>query len=416
MSEHAQTNDRRARVGIEKLRAYPGALSLDLELLGRARGAAPGYAWDTLAGRTRSLNPGWEDPVTMAVNAAKPMLTAEDLAAIELVIVGTESSPDQGKPLSTFVARYLGVQRNCRNFECKHACYGGTSAVMMAAHWVASGVAPGKKALVLCTDESRRNLRVEWEYVMGACAVALLISACPDVLELELESNGYVSEEVGDTFRPTSRDEAGNTEQSLYSYMDALDGAYQHFQRKNPGLDYERDFAAHIYHLPFSGMARRAHRAVQKLNGQAARDPHSYDRKVEPSTRYASLIGGSYTASTSLALMSLLDHSESLRAGDRISVYSYGSGSCGEFYSARIGARAREQVARAGLRELLAARESLSVADYEAVENERAAAVDQRDFRPARDGLQNLYGRTYAGSGRLVSRGVRGFFREYEWS
>ena len=43
----------------------------------------------------------------MAVNAATPMLTDADRAAIELLIVGTESSPDQGKPLSTFVHRFL---------------------------------------------------------------------------------------------------------------------------------------------------------------------------------------------------------------------------------------------------------------------------------------------------------------------
>ena len=58
-------------VGIEKIGAWPCTLALDLETLGRARGAEPGYAWNTVRGRSRSLNPPFEDPVTMAVNAAR---------------------------------------------------------------------------------------------------------------------------------------------------------------------------------------------------------------------------------------------------------------------------------------------------------------------------------------------------------
>ena len=174
----------RPRVGIEKIAAYPCSMSLDLSELARARGIDPSYPSKNLLVERRSVNPCWEDPVTMAVNAAKPMLTAEDRARIELLVVGTESSPDQGKPLSTFAYRFLDIQPNCRNFECKHACYGGTSALMMAAHWVASGAAPGAKALVLCTDQGRMHLGSPWEYVLGAGAVALLVSNKPDVLEI----------------------------------------------------------------------------------------------------------------------------------------------------------------------------------------------------------------------------------------
>jgi 3-hydroxy-3-methylglutaryl CoA synthase len=404
-------------VGIEKIAAWPCTLSLDLATLGQARGAAPDYAWNTVRGRTRSLNPPFEDPVTMAVNAARPMLSTADLNDIELLIVGTESSADQGKPISTFIQRHLGIQQSCRNFECKHACYGGTAALMMAAHWVASGAAPGKKALVLCTDESRMNLGVSWEYVMGAGAVAMLVSDQPDFLELDLGTSGYWTDEVGDTFRPTSRDEAGNTESSLYCYLDGLAGAYGHFRRKHKELDLDRDFAGHVYHMPFSGMAWRAHRAVVRMNGQqvGAFEPE-FLRKVEPGTRYAALLGGTYTASTFFALMSLIDHGEHLRPGDRLSVFSYGSGSCAEFYTARLGPRAREVVAAARLGRLLEQREALSVEEYEAVERERTGGVDQRDWRPRRDGLHSLYERRYAGQGRLVLRGVNGFFRDYGWS
>jgi outer membrane protein assembly factor BamB len=87
----------------------------------------------------------------MAVNAARAMLTDEDRSRIELLIVGSESGVDSEKPMSTWVQRYLGLTPHCRNFEVKHACYGGTAGLRMALGWVASGMAHGAKAPVIST-------------------------------------------------------------------------------------------------------------------------------------------------------------------------------------------------------------------------------------------------------------------------
>ena len=168
-------------VGIERIAAYPCTLSLDMRTLAEARDHDPNHPIGELWVTSRSLNPVWEDPVTMAVNAALQVVSPADRDDIELVIVGTESSMDFGKPMSTYVQRFCGITPNCRNFETKHACYGGTSGLMMAAHWVASGAAPGKKALVVTSDQSRMHLGQPWEYVLGAAATAMLVSASPDV-------------------------------------------------------------------------------------------------------------------------------------------------------------------------------------------------------------------------------------------
>ena len=63
-------------------------------------------------------------------------------------------------------------------------------------------------------------------------------------------------------FRPTSRHEAGNTENSVYCYLEALQGAYAHFERKAGGIDFDAHFKKHIYHVPFGAMAYRAHRTL----------------------------------------------------------------------------------------------------------------------------------------------------------
>jgi hydroxymethylglutaryl-CoA synthase len=393
-------------------------MSLDLRDLAEARGLERTYPTENLLMQARGVNPPWEDPITTAVNAAKPMLTKEDIESIELLIVGTESSPDQGKPISTFVHRFLGLSENCRNFETKHACYGGTCAVMMAAHWVASGAAGDAKALVIATDQSRMHLGSPWEYVMGAIGIAMLISNKPDVLEYDLRDHAYWTKEVGDTFRPTSTTEAGNTENSVYCYLDALEGAFDHYKRKHGDFDICERFKKHVYHVPFAGMVQRAHRSLMRdAKGMSRKeaDAHFF-ANVEKSLRYNALCGGTYTAANFLALMSAIDHDDDIKAGDRISVFSYGSGSCAEFYGAKIGERAKEVVAKAATQRLLDARYPLSVKEYEAVETERTSYIDQPTYQPRTTGLNDHYKRFYEGKGYLVLKGLEGYFRKYNWS
>ncbi len=418
------TLSRPERVGIERMAAYPCTLALDMRALAEARDHDPHHPIEELWVTGRSLNPPWEDPVTMAVNAALAVVSPQDREDIELVIVGTESSPDYGKPMSTYVQRWCQIQPNCRNFEAKHACYGGTSALMMAAHWVASGAAPGKKALVVTSDQSRTHLGQPWEYVLGAAAVAMIVSDKPDIVEIELDKTGYWTSEIFDTYRPTSRKEVGHADTSLYGYLEALEGAYDHFLKRVGPIDYDTFFKKHIYHVPFGGMTFRAHRALLRrwqehtggpvMGAKAARE--HFERKSKPALRYNAQFGGSYTSATFLALMGLIDSFDDLEAGDRVSMYSYGSGSCAEFYSTRIGAHARERVAAAGLQAGLDARQRLSVADYEEVERLRSSVIDEPDYEVAHTGLDGLYERVYAGKGRLVLDGVNGFQRAYRLS
>ena len=126
----------------------------------------------------------------MAVNAAAPMLGEADRARIGLIIVASESGVDQEKPISTWVQRYAGLPSTARNIEVKHACYGATAALQLAASWVAAGAAPGQAALVINTDESRMHLGAPWEFVLGAGATAILVSDNPRLLEIELGVSG----------------------------------------------------------------------------------------------------------------------------------------------------------------------------------------------------------------------------------
>ncbi|MEQ8765388.1 MAG: hydroxymethylglutaryl-CoA synthase [Planctomycetota bacterium] len=401
-------------IGIQKISAYPCTLSLDLAELAIARGQDPA-SLDELMVKTRSLNPLFEDPVTMAVNAALSVLTDEDRERIELLVVGTESSPDFGKPIAAYVHRYGGIQPNCRTLETKHACYSGTSALMLAAHWVASGIRPGAKALVVTTDQSRAHFGKPWEMVMGAGAVAMIVGDRPDVLELELSHCGYWTSEVADTYRPTATSEVGHADDSLFCYLDGLEGAYDHFLTRAGDNDLDDYFQRHIYHMPFGGMAWRAHRALLRRARRvdAAEARAHFERKVRPSLTYNALLGGTYSSSTFFGLLGLIDSDPELSPGDRVSIFSYGSGSCAEIYEGRIGARAKEIVAAARLEELLEERRPVSVSEYERIERTRTERAEQPDYLVARGEHGDLYERLYAGRGRLVLEGVSGFERQY---
>lgn len=407
-----------ARVGIEKLYAYPGSLALSMKALCEARGRAHADIRDTMMIDERSLNVPWEDPVTMAVNAALPMLSEQDRESIGLLIVASESGVDQEKPMSTWVQRYLGLSSRVRNIEVKHACYGATAGLQLAASWVASNAAPGETALVINTDQSRMHFGQPWEFVMGAAAVAVLVSAQPRVLELELGACGIHTHEVSDLTRPTQHVETGNSETSLLSYLDGLEGAFDDYMRRRPeAADLDRYFQRLVYHLPFAGMGRVAHRAILRRLGRSrgAANAHFAER-CGASLSHARRMGGTYGASTFLGLMATLEGDAAIETGDRIGVFSYGSGSCAELWSGTVCPEAREVVRAAGLPALLDARRQVTVAEYEAVERARAEAIDAGDHTTNKALLAGWFDDYYGTSRKLVFDGTAEHYRRYSWS
>jgi hydroxymethylglutaryl-CoA synthase len=407
------------RVGIEKVRVHPATMSLDMGALCAARGHDPADIADVMMIDERSVNPPWEDPVTMAVNAARPMLTEEDRKSIELLIVGTESGVDQEKPMSTWVQRYLDLPATCRNVELKHACYSGTAGVQLAAAYLASPSAGrGAKALVITSDQSRMHLGKPYEFVMGAGAAAMLVSREPRFLELELGKSGVYTNEVSDLTRPTSRVETGNSETSLLSYLDALDnalGSYLARIGEPVGYDY---FAKNIYHIPFGGMTLRATRTALRHFGGASKGEARalWEQKTRPSLAYARRMGGTYASSTFIGMLAMVDGCAELRAGQRVGVFSYGSGCCSEFYSGLVGKDARDVAAAASLPALLDARHRLDVRAYEEAERERTCYIDCGDFEPSTNGFDGWYDRRYRGQGLLVFQGSKEHYRQYGWS
>ncbi len=165
-------------------------------------------------------------------------------------------------------------------------------------------------------------------------------------------------------------------------------------------------------------MTWRAHRALQRRWRKMGKEEawEHFLRKSGKALTYLRRMGGTYGSATFIGLVGMIDQSDDLQPGDRISMFSYGSGSCSEFYSARIGHNAKAVAAAAGLQALLDARRPLSVREYEDCERERTCWIDQGDFVPCLDGFDNWYDKHYRGRGLLVFQGIGEHYRRYGWS
>lgn len=407
------------KVGIEKINIYGSSLCMTQEDLANARGKDPERVLRDFHIDTRSLNPPYEDTVTMGANAAKPMLTEEDKEQIGMIIVGTEGSVDFGKPISTNIHGALGLPNACRSYETKHACYSGVAALDAAVNWVASGHNRGKKALVIAADFSRKHFHKDHEFVLGGSAAAILVSDNPRVLEFEPMLKGSWTHNEYDTFRPTAREEMGNNEVSLYSYQDAVEGAFGEYSKLVDGeIDLHSYFKRNIYHMPFPGMALLGHRVVCKMTGirKKSEIQASFDERVLPSLRYAKRVGSTYGGSNFVGLCGMIKSTPDLKPGDRIGFFSYGSGYQGEFYSGLIGPDAKEWIDKMNIDAALDARRKVSVEEYEKIENLRESYIENPDFVPDFSVADNWYKEHYEGKGKLVLKKVENFYRTYEWS
>ncbi|HEX8439880.1 hydroxymethylglutaryl-CoA synthase [Archangium sp.] len=372
--------------GLESLGIAVPPTYVELAELARARGVAPGKYVDGL-GVTRMAVPLVdEDTVTLAARAARMALDAVGCAPedVGMLVVGTETAVDHSKPVSSYVQGLLGLSTRCRVFETKHACYGGTAALQLATDWVRSGSAKGKKALIICSDIARYGVGTPGEPTQGAGAVALLVSDKPRLLTLEAGSGVYAND-VMDFWRPLySKDAVVDGHYSVQCYLDALEGAYKAWQEtagNAGGEGYSSDrFAALVYHVPYGKMSRKAHRHVRTLDGDKEPDA-SFERLVGPSLVLPSQVGNIYTGSMYLALASLLSSSREDLTGKRVGLFSYGSGSCAEFFTGVVSPEAQARVKALGLETLLERRRALSIPEYEQIMNAR----EKLDEKPAEE-------------------------------
>jgi hydroxymethylglutaryl-CoA synthase len=378
----------RTRIGIDALGLAIPRRYVDLADLAHARGVAPDKYLRGLGVREMAVAEPGEDTVALAAVAARRALAASriDPRDLGLLVVGTETGVDHAKPVASFVHGLLDLPRAMRVYDTQHACYGGTAGLMAAVEWIASGAADHRAALVVCSDVARYGVGTPGEPTQGAGAVAMVVVTNPALLEIDVGLSGAASTHVHDFWRPLGAREAQvDGHYSVQCYLDAVATAYRGWRRRAVERDAVRDgglvserLTRICYHVPFCKMARKAHQHVRRCDledagapwdvaVEEARAEAAFRTQVEPGLGVCSRVGNIYTGSLYLGLAGLLHSDARDIAGQRIGLFSYGSGCTSEFFSGVVGKRAAEHIAATDIEGLLAARERISVPEYERI-------------------------------------------------
>lgn len=415
-------------VGIEAMNFFGGSAYLDVGELAVYRNL-DAKRFDNLLMKEKTVALPYEDPVTFGIGAAKPIVDALSDAEkdrIEMVISCTESAFDFGKSMSTYFHDLLGLNRNCRLFELKNACYSGVAGLQMAISFVLSNVSPGAKVLVIATDISRfmvteggDALTEDWSFAEpsgGAGAVAMLVSETPHIFQIDQGANGYYGYEVMDTCRPVADSESGDADLSLLSYLDCCENAFREYHKRVPQAHYLNSFQYLAFHTPFGGMVQGAHRTMMRKLVQADSEliEQDFERRVKPGLSWCQRVGNIMGATAALSLLSTIAHAD-LQTAKRIGCFSYGSGCCSEFFSGVATIKAQEKLAALNIDRQLDQRYRLSMQEYTSIlEGSDAVKFGTRNIVLNSELIWQAR-QAVAGQPRLYLKQIKEYHREYEW-
>ena len=363
-----------AEIGIDKMSFFSPHQYIDMVDLANARNEEPDKYLIGIGETEQAVVPSTQDVVTMAANAADQLLTAEERAEIDTIIFATESGIDNSKSAAVYVQRLLGLNEYARTIEMKQACYAGTYGLMQARDYVA--LHPGSKVLVMASDIARYGLHTPGEVTQGAGAVAMLVTENPRILELNRD-NQFMSRDVMDFWRPVYAEEAlVDGKYSAEVYREFFRDLWSRYKEKT-GRSIN-DFKAYAFHLPFTKMGLKALRDILPEADEVKQA--DLLNEFEASRVYNKRIGNLYTGSVYLSLYSLLANSEDLAAGDRLGIFSYGSGAEGEFYSAILQPNFRDGLIAGQMDALFENREYLTIPAYEEVFMAGLHGSEDREF------------------------------------
>ncbi|MFU0614943.1 hydroxymethylglutaryl-CoA synthase [Gardnerella vaginalis] len=409
----SNTSKNTPKVGIDRITFATPNCYLSMKDLAIERGIDPNKFTIGIGQSQQAVPPNHQDIVTLGAQAALPLMPYIDSNRLKMVIVGTESGVDASKSSALYIHKLLNLSSWVRCVEVKEACYGGTAALMMARDYVLTH--PSAQVLVIAADIARYGVGTPGEVTQGAGAVAMLVSENPRVLQINNDSV-VKSAEIQDFWRPVYQSTAlargkFSTEQYIRMFCDV----WQKYSAEND-CNFN-DFEAICFHLPYTKMGLKALRAGLEENSGASLTGDTREHllaRYQDSTQYSRRIGNIYTGSLYLGLISLLDydyfrnscdssepacdspevscdsssaansnesplHLSPLLPGQKIGLFSYGSGAVAEFFSATLVPDWRSALFSNQHLKSLNNRTQLSVSQYEEMFNS-AAPYSPQDF------------------------------------
>ena len=374
------------KIGIDSISFDVAKLHLPIKTLAKARNIEPEKLEKGLGLLKMTLADSHQDTVVFGANALTKLIQDNniDLNEVARIYVGTESSIDSSKPISSFLIALMeqkfgeNILSECDVVDFTFACIGGVDAMQNCIDYVKLN--PTKKAIVVTTDLAKYDLNSTGEYTQGAGAVAMLITSNPRIIAFE---NNWATSTKGvfDFFKPyriiSKHTITGNDtneawfdnleaeieihkEQPVFDgqysnqcYMDRTRNAYFSFKKlKQTTETIYNSWESIIMHLPYAFQGRRMLSEIYALDAQdkiisGEETPAEYQNKLKeisksyeyknfvnqklmPAELASSLIGNLYTGSIFMGLLSTLAHfydSNKEITGSKFGFLAYGSGS-----------------------------------------------------------------------------------------
>ena len=349
-------------IGIDQITFATTPFYITMDDLADARQVDPNKYKIGIGQERQAVVPPTQDIVTLGAQVASK-LSLKSLRNVSTLIVATESGVDNSKASGIYIKRLLGLNDYIRVVETKEACYSATAALQFARGIVALN--PSENVLVIAADIARYGLNTPAEVTQGAGAVAMIISQNPRVLTIENTSVAY-TKDIMDFWRPLYSMEAYvDGKYSNQVYVDFFLKTYHRYvQLTGRSL---ADFAALIFHLPYTKMGKKGLDGL--LQDDSSPVAERLRNNLAAEQKVSRQVGNLYTGSLYLGLISLLQNGD-VTPGERIGLFSYGSGAEGEFYSGILQPDYRNQIGD-DLLQTLQKRHQLSIGEYEKMFNDQ---------------------------------------------
>ncbi len=370
------------KIGIDKIGFYVPSYYIELKELAIARNVDPDKYLIGLGQSKMAIIEKSQDCVTLAANAANQILKKEDIDKIDLVLFTTESGIDESKAAGLYVSSLLGLSKKCRFVELKQACYSSAIALSFAKNHIHFN--PESKVLILASDIAKYGVNSAGEPTQGAGSVAMLISKNPRILELD-DITTYISEDVSDFYRPVNcAVPIVDGKLSTETYIRFFDSVYSEYLEKT-GLK-EENFEAICLHMPYSKLGQKALQ-FKNINDKIL-------KRYENSKYYNKKIGNIYTGSLFLSFISLLESDKTLKEGDKIGFFAYGSGATGEFFSGNLVEGYQNVLNTAFHESQVGNRIKLSIEEYETLYQDEKLTKEVLNHKYSLESVEN-YKRIY---------------------
>ncbi|XP_062146295.1 hydroxymethylglutaryl-CoA synthase-like [Alnus glutinosa] len=320
-----------------------------------------------------------EDVISMSLTVVTSLLEKYgiDPKQIGRLEVGSETVIDKSKSIKTFL---MPIFEKCGNTDIEgvdstNACYGGTAALFNCVNWVESSSWDGRYGLVVCTD-SAVYAEGPARPTGGAAAIAILIG--PDApISFESKFRGSHMAHAYDFYKPNLASEYPVVDGKLSQtcYLMALDSCYKQLCKKYEKLEGKQfsisDAEYFVFHSPYNKLVQKSFarllyndflrnassvdevakeklgpfstlsgdesyqsRDLEKVTQQLAKP--LFNAKVQPTTLIPKQVGNMYTASIYAAFASLIHNKHTTLAGQRVIMFSYGSGLAATMFSLKF--------------------------------------------------------------------------------